>query len=244
MINNIIKIISVAFISCPVLASNTTLFNTDLLSNSCLKTFHKYHNCNFSNYTNKSLTNTKQFTLPMEFKVEYSRGICGSQFVNGKFQEGNFKLKVTTNLESKSFFPGNFRTKLQGNQILLTDEDPWITQNVSFLQPCRLIIRNMDIDFTETAKAQIAGLIENKNASKNLSQQREIINYNITEIKNAIVRENYENLSYNINELLIKLNSLNDPELLSPQQTYILESIINRVKNESNNKEKNYRIIF
>ncbi|APJ02540.1 hypothetical protein [Silvanigrella aquatica] len=134
--------------------------NEDLIQPSCLKSQNKYYNCDFSNYTNKALTKTKVFTLPMEFRVSYSRSTCGSRFENGEFKEGNFKLKLKTPHDTRSIFPGNFRTKLTGTSLILKDENPWLTNNVGFFDPCFFMIRKIEINFSDSAKEKIKSSLE------------------------------------------------------------------------------------
>ena len=103
----------------------------------------------------------------MEFKVSYSRSTCGSRFENGEFKEGNFKLKIATSRDIESILPGNYRTKLTGTSLILKDEDPWLTNNVGYLDPCIFIIRKIAINFSDSAKEQINSSLEKNDGNLN-----------------------------------------------------------------------------
>lgn len=114
-----------------------------------------------------------------------------------------------------------------------------------FFQPCRLIIRKIEVDFSEMAKAKIASIINRKNISKIPHQQREIILYNITQIQNLISTENLKFAAPNLQDMLEKIEMMNDYELLSSQQKSFLISILNKLnatQDAESNKFSNFII--
>lgn len=216
--------------------SLANIINTDIINESCSNSYNSYYNCNFSRFTNKSLTTTKSFSLPMVFTVEYSRGSCRSSYSRGHYQEGNFKLMLSSNLENKSIYPGNYRVKLNGNSLMLIDGDQWISSNASYNQPCRLVIKNIEIDFSDKAKESIASIVSRKNIAGLPSKQREILVNNIIEIQNLIATQNIKNLPDNLKNLIDNLDTLNE-NLLDQRQRNMIQIIINSISNNSNKLE-------
>ena len=220
-IYSLLTIITTEQIASPIALAS--VLKNDLFKSSCTKSYSNYYNCDFSNYVNKSLNNINTFSLPMDFKVEYSRGFCGSKFENGRFYDDYFNLELVTSYEAKKFLPGNFRVKLHGNSLMFVDRDPWITKNIEYFEPCRLIIYKIEVNFSDIAKAQIDSIIERNKIVSNLIEQKNNINKIITELINGVAISNNLNLSDNIGKLIKNINDIAADDTITEKEYVFLK---------------------
>ncbi|WGL61033.1 hypothetical protein QEJ31_05420 [Pigmentibacter sp. JX0631] len=198
----------------------SNIIGENIISNSCSKNYNKFYNCNFSNYISHSLTNTKSFSLPMDFTISYSRGFCANRFENGRFQSDYFNLKIQSGISVRHVIPGNNKLKISGNSLQLIDLDPKTSFSTEYYSPCYFIIKKVEIDFNQESKEKINQ-----------------IQLNIESSKNAIF--SMDNIKLNISKLLITLNQMdleNAQENLSLliQNIQYLISINSSVMNELN----------
>ena len=211
---SLLKISVLGYVSSASIA-NANIINQNIIQQSCSKSYNKYFNCNFSNFTTQYLTNTKSVTLEMMFKVSYSRGKCANRFENGRYISDNFYLYLHSGEISKAILAGNNQTRLVGNSLTLRDLNPDASYATDFYSPCGFVIRKVEVDFSDQSKQQINE-----------------IKYRMHQSKNAFSK--YKSVKENSSKLLISLNALD----LSSSRVNLAELLSNlqqlRIEGESN----------
>jgi hypothetical protein len=230
--------------------SYANIVNQDIIQQSCSKNFNRYYSCDFSQFTSNNLTNTKIFTLPMDFKVSYSRGFCPNKFENGRYYSDYFYLYLSANNNNKAILSGNNRTKLTGNSLLLKDLNPAASYATEIYSPCLFIIRNVELDFSTEAKEEINSIQQRMNVAKSTFLKYKNIKEKSSTLVTSLNQLDLSRAILNLNELIDNLKQLEEShnssiqDILTPQQILLLKNYNKMLSNlsNSNNNERFNRI--
>lgn len=217
----------------------------DIIQESCSKNYNRYYSCNFNHFTTEYLTNTRTFTLFMDFTVSYSRGFCPNKFENRRYYSDYFYLYLSSGMNNKAILAGNNRTKLKGHSLVIKDLNPTASYATELYAPCKLIIRKVELDFSADAKQELNEIQQSMNESMSTFSIYKTLKENTSNLITTLNQLDLNRAKINLNEFINNLKQLEETnhsdieEIFSPQQMALLNNCNKKLINlssQSNNE--------